>query len=103
MVEVIGAGTPEDVLEAAQWMEVLSRTKEKFTVEWYEYKFNQIFAWRRLGETDSSRLNTAKDLIQTMRTDVDANFNGIASDYENAGLDGDPAQARWRWLSKELN
>lgn len=103
MVEVIGAGTPEDVLEAAQWMEVLSRTKEKFTVEWYEYKFNQIFAWRRLAETDSSQQNVAKDLIQTMRTDVDANFNGIATDYENAGLDGEPAQARWRWLSKELN
>ena len=103
MVEVIGAGTREDVLKAAQWMEVLSRTKEKFTVEWYDLKFNQIFAWRRLGQTESNDLNIAKDLIATMRTDVDANFDGIATDYKAAGQDGKAAQARFRWLSKELN
>lgn len=103
MVEVIGAGTREDVLKAAQWMEVLSRTKEKFTVDWYDLKFNQIFAWRRLGQTESNDMNIAKDLIGTMRTDVDANFDGIANDYKAAGLDGKAAQARYRWLAKELN
>lgn len=103
MVEVVGAGTPEDVLRAAEWMELLSRTKEKFTADWYDLKFNQIFAWRRLGQSDSEKLNIAKDLIQTMRTDVDANFNGIKTDYENEGRDGESAQARYRWLSKELN
>lgn len=103
MVEVVGAGTQEDVLRAAEWMEVLSRTKEKFTADWYDLKLNQIFAWRRAGQTDSERMNIAKDLMQTMRTDVDANFDGIKTDYEREGRDGDVAQARWRWLSKELN
>ncbi|MDF1800840.1 MAG: hypothetical protein P1V81_16825 [Planctomycetota bacterium] len=103
MVEVLGVGTPEDVALAADWRNNLANSKNKFTLEWYELKFETIFTWRRMGQDDTAKLESAKSQISTMKQDVGNDFIGVFEDFEKAGLDGGPLQQKFQWLSRSLS
>lgn len=105
ITEVLGVGTLDDVKLAADWMDSLSRGRgvDKYTPEWYELKFKLIFAWRRIGQSESDKLASAKRQLATMRTDCGESFEGIAEDFAKAGLDGEPLRQHFMWLNRELN
>jgi len=105
VTEILGVGTAEDAKLAADWMDSLSRGKsvDKYTPEWYVLKFDLIFAWRRIGQSESDKLASAKRQLTTMQTDCGEGFEGIAEDFTKAGLDGEPLRQHFLWLNRELN
>jgi TolA-binding protein len=105
ITEVLGVGTPEDAKLAADWMDSLSRSSkvQNYTPEWYEIKFDLIFAWRRMGQSDSSKLDAARRQLKTMQTDCGKGFEGVAEDFAKAGKSGDALRQQYLWLSSELN
>ena len=103
VTEVLGVGTAEDIELAADWMDTLSNGKDKYTPEWYQLKYNLIFAWRRMGQSDSAKKKVAKRQLTTMQTDCGNTFEGIAEDFVKAGLPGEPLRQQYLWLNKQLN
>ena len=105
IVEVIGVGTAEDLQLVADWRNALSRTKEKWGPEWYQLKFDTIFAWYRMGQEDSAKLDGAKRQLSTFQQDVQSDFSGVAEDFAKAGEDaaGVVLREQFSWLARQLN
>jgi hypothetical protein len=71
--EHLGSGTNTKDFEAAlEPVNQLADATEKWTADWYRYKAAQIYGYLRWAQHDGNRLDTAKNLMGYMATQLGA-------------------------------
>jgi hypothetical protein len=100
-----GAGGDDEVFKkATEYLKQISNSVEKYGCEWVGLKFNSIYAYYVWGQKDTRHLETAKNLIKTIRTDFGSGFEDIES---RCGEDGSPElgeelRRKYSWLGDKL-
>jgi hypothetical protein len=92
--QVAGLGGPGNLERAAQILDQITEGTEKWEPEWYRLKAEQIYVYVLWGALDGKKLETARDQIQFLITNVGAQFQDDKID--------EPLRAKFAWLAKEL-
>jgi outer membrane protein assembly factor BamD (BamD/ComL family) len=89
-----GAGGTEGFEKATEIINQLAEASEKWEKDWYGYKLDQIYAYYQWGQLDGKKLETARNNIGFLVSNLGAQFKHEQID--------EPTRQKFVWLNGQL-
>lgn len=89
-----GVGGAEGFDKGMEILNQITEASEKWELEWYELKMEQIFGYHQWGAVDGKKLDTAKSQIEFLITNLGPQF-------QNEKI-VEPLRQKYLWLAGEL-